>query len=95
MTSTSRNTTEQQEPLNYAEELQKLDELQQMMLELDDQIKESRLKSELLNLDIATMFDPADIIRAKELSVDCVTCLGTEDQLQLEGDNDISMAREN
>ncbi|KAL5259963.1 hypothetical protein ACHWQZ_G010172 [Mnemiopsis leidyi] len=93
MTSTSRNSAEKQELLNYAEEIQKLDELQQMMVELDDQIKESRLQSELLNLDIATMFDPDDIVRAKELSIDCVNCLEKDDQLQLVEDN--AMAREN
>ena len=78
MSSTSR-TNDTQEPLNYSEELQKLDELQQLMLELDDQIKESRLQSELLNLDIATMFDPNDTVRAKELTAECLSCLKEQD----------------
>ena len=48
----------QSELLNYEEELKKLDDLQTMMLELDDKIKDSLLESELLNLDVVTMFDP-------------------------------------
>ena len=56
------------EPINYDEELQKLDELHQLMLELDDQLKDSFLKSELLNLDVAMLFDPEDIVRARELT---------------------------
>ena len=80
----SRAIAENPAPLNYAEELQKLDELQQLMLDLDDQIKESRLQSELLNLDIATMFDPDDIVRAKELSAECLNCLDGEVKMESE-----------
>ena len=69
------------ELLDYEKELHNLDDLQQLMMDVDDQIKESRLRSELLNLDVVTMFDPDQMVKIRELSAnqECVACRGKDD----------------
>ena len=77
MSITNKQTTDStSEPINYEDELQRLEELQQLMIDFDDQMKDSFLRSEILNLDVATLFDPEDIVRAREVcaELDCKKC---------------------
>ena len=59
------------ELLDYQTELKQLDELECRMMELDESLREALLRSELLNLDIATMFEPKHAVAE---DVKCSTC---------------------
>jgi len=44
------------------------------MLKMDNELKDALVKSELLNLDIATMFDPEELVLSKGVVKNCEEC---------------------